>query len=151
DDLIRINISTGAGTIVANAGISTFGSGLAFDANGTLWLAGKGSSGALLTVNTTTGLITIVIPAMTGSPKPGYPMPAMKFHPGTGVLYAANKIRFPFEPGGPASNLVTINTTTGVITNIGPSLPRMDALTFFVPPPPPPPTPPTAFPPTITD
>ena len=136
DDLITINITTGAGTIVANAAISTFGSGLAFDAGGALWLAGRGSSGALLTVNPATGLTTVVVPAM-------------KFHPVTGVLYAINKIRFPGEVGGSASNLVTINTTTGVITNIGATLARADALAFvpFISPPPPPP--PTTFPPSF--
>src|SRR6516225_9985946 len=40
DDLVTINTATGAATIVANAGISTFGSGLKFDANGILYLAG---------------------------------------------------------------------------------------------------------------
>ena len=46
DDLVTINTSTGAATIVANAAISTFGSGMDFGANGVLYLAGGGGNGA---------------------------------------------------------------------------------------------------------
>lgn len=130
DDLITINTTTGVGTIVANAGISTFGSGLEFGPDGvTLYLAGNGGNGALRTVNTTTGITTVVVPAMTGSPAPGFPISALSF--GNGQMYGAHKTRFPSSTLPSADNLVTINLTTGVITNMGPSVPKLDALAWY--------------------
>jgi hypothetical protein len=54
----------------------------------------------------------------------------MKFLPGTTVIYATNRILLQFQPGGPATNLVTINPTTGRITDIGPTAPGLDALAW---------------------
>src|SRR5205823_435225 len=125
--LVTFNLQTGAATIIANAAISTFGSGLEF-LGGTLFLAGNGSSGVLRTVNTSTGQTTAG-PSLTGSPKPGYPIQALVVR-SDGTLFAVNKILFPGEAGGPADNLITINPITGVITNLGPSLPRLDGITF---------------------
>jgi hypothetical protein len=130
DDLITINLATGAGTVVGNSGISTRGSGLAFDSSGTLFFAGNNANGALRTVNTTTGLTTVVA-TLNGSPAPTQPIAAMKFLPGSNVIYAINRILLQFQPGGPASNLVTINPATGQITNIGATAPSMDALAWI--------------------
>ena len=144
DDLITINLTTGAGTVVGNSGVSTRGSGLAFNAAGTLYLAGSNGNGPLRTVNTASGITTIVA-TLTGAPQPTQPIPAMKFHPVSDVLYAVNRtINTPF-----AGHLITINTTTGVVTTIGTTVPRIDALAWSPVPQPPPPVP-TAFPPTIT-
>src|SRR5262249_36925642 len=134
DDLITIDINTGAATIVGNAGISTFGSGLAFDNTGTLYLAGGGGNGRFYTVNPATGLTTL-LGNLTGCPFPGFPIPAMKFHPVTNVLYAINRTFPPVASGA----LITINPTTRVCTSIG--------LAALAGGPPPSPTP---FPPTIT-
>jgi FG-GAP-like repeat/FG-GAP repeat len=129
DDLITIDINTGAGTIVGNANISTRGSGLAFDSSGTLYLAGNNANGPLRTVDTATGLTTVVA-TLNGSPAPTQPIASMKFRPGTNVIYATNRILLQFQPGGPATNLVTINPVTGLITNIGPTAPGLDALAW---------------------
>jgi hypothetical protein len=125
DDLVTINLTTGAGTIVGNSGISTRGSGMDFDSSGTLYLAGNNANGALRTVDTTTGLTTIVA-TLSGAPAPLQPIPSMKFQPGTNVAYAINRIQL----SGQAANLVTINPVTGLITDIGPTAPRLDALAF---------------------
>ena len=127
DDLITINTTTGAGTIVGSAGISTFGSGLEFSPSGTLYLAGNGASGPLRTVNPSNGLTTAG-PTLTGAPFPGEPINALTFHP-DGRLFGVN---LHFVTGGVnPTNLVTINPTSGVVTNVGPSLTRLDAIVFY--------------------
>jgi hypothetical protein len=128
DDLITIDLTTGAGTIVGNAGISTRGSGLAFNRDGTLYLAGNNGNGPLRTVNTTTGLTTAG-PILTGAPFPTMPIPAMKFHPVTDELLAVN--RQTEGLGGPTW-LIKINPATGVITTVGTTVDRLDALAWSV-------------------
>jgi hypothetical protein len=126
DDLIMINTFNGNSRVIANAAISTFGSGLEFGPNGgTLYLAGNGGGGVLRTVNLQTGTTTVVA-SLSGSPAPGFPISALAW--GFGQMWAAHKVAFP-----PASvdNLVTINIATGQITNIGTSLPKLDALAWY--------------------
>src|SRR5262249_36493409 len=140
DALVRTDIHTGRGTVTATAASTKIGSGLAFDpVNQQFYLAGNGGSGVLRPVNTTTGLTTIG-PSLSGSPAPGFPIPAMKFHPTTNVLYAIQKTAFP--PNG-ASRLITIDKNTGAISNLGATLGRADALAFDYPTP-------NLVPPTIT-
>jgi hypothetical protein len=119
-DLVAIQHGTGQVSFVGSSGISASG-GFAIDRNGTAFLAGNGSSGALRTVNLATAQTTIVA-TLSGSPA-GFGIPAMKFDPDTGVLYAINQ-----NSGG--ANLVTINPTTGATTNLGPTLGGLDALAF---------------------
>src|SRR5437867_3623814 len=45
DDLVSINLTTGAATVVANSGLNTYGSGLAANAAGTVYLTGSGING----------------------------------------------------------------------------------------------------------
>ena len=146
DALITINLTTGQGTLVGtDPGISTRGSGLAFNAAGILHLAGNNGNGPLRTVNTATGLTTVG-PTLTGAPHPTQPIPAMKFHPVTDVLYAVNRQ----VAGTGTTFLITINTTNGQVTTIGPTVSRLDGLAWSpLPAAPPPPSVPTAFPPTI--
>jgi len=62
DDLYTINTSTGLATLVGEAGISTRGTGLAFDPGGTLWLKVwdfGGSNTLLYTVDPGTGVATL--------------------------------------------------------------------------------------------
>jgi hypothetical protein len=126
DDLATINTSTGAGTVIANAGISTFGSGLEFGPGGTtLYLAGGGTSGNFYSVNPATGTTTVLF-TLSGFPVSGFPVPAMTF--GNGQMYAAMKRTFPPTA---LTDLVTINLTTGAVTDLGPTLPRTDALAFW--------------------
>lgn len=126
DDLVTINTSTGQGTVIANAGISTFGSGLDFGPGGaTLYLAGGGSSGAFYSLNPATGAPTTLF-SLSGFPVSGFPVPAMSF--GNGQMYALMKRTFP-----PTANtdLTTINLSTGAVTDLGPTLARADALAWF--------------------
>ena len=126
DALITINTTTGAGTLIgSDPGISTRGSGLAFNAAGTLYLAGNNGSGPLRTVNTTTGLTTVG-PILSGAPHPTQPVPAMKFHPVTDVLWAVNRQ----VAGTGITYLITIDTRTGAITTINPTVSRLDGLAW---------------------
>lgn len=125
DDLVTIDTATGAATVVGNSALSTFGSGLA-DVNGTLFYSGDGVTGALRTVNKTTGLTTVVT-TLRGAPPTTDGIAAMAVHPDTGALFgvALNDS----DVVHPAF-LVTINTTTGEVTTIG-ALPNdFDAITF---------------------
>lgn len=122
DDLVTINLSTGAATVVADSTIGTSGSGLAASATNVLFFAGDGANGALRTVNGTTGLTTVVA-TMNGTV--GRQMNALAFNGGTLFGSMGGNV----GPGAPAS-LVTINTTTAVVTVLGASLTNMDAIVF---------------------
>jgi hypothetical protein len=129
DDLITINTATGAGTIVANAGVSTRGSGLEFLADGRLLLTGNNSDGPLRQVNTATGLTTI-IGTLTGAPVAGMPVNALSLGP-DGNLWASMLTAFPPTSGGPSPTaLIRINPATAVATNVGVGLTRMDAVAW---------------------
>ena len=132
DDLVTINLTTGLATVVGNSGLSTFGSGIASDASGTLYFAGDGANQELRTVNRTTGLTTVVA-TMSGSPQPSDAIPALAFQPGTGVLFGLDGL-----DGNPNVSLITINTTTGVVTNRGATVTNADAIAFDGSAPPPP-------------
>jgi hypothetical protein len=124
DDLITINTATGATTIVGDAGLSTFGSGLDFSPGGILYFAGDGVDGDLRTVNPATGS-TSVVATLSGAPAGTEAISALAFHPVTGVLYA-----IALELGGGDAFLVTINTTTGAMTTLGQLPDGFDALAW---------------------
>jgi hypothetical protein len=127
DDLVTINLANGVATVVGNSGVNTFGSGLAMSPANVLFFAGEGASSNLRTVNQATGLTTVVA-ALAGAPQAGGTINAMAFSP-TGVLFGSNGN---FGGAGGAVNLVTINTATAAVTNVGVSLPGMDAIAFAV-------------------
>jgi Ca2+-binding RTX toxin-like protein len=131
DDLVTINTATGAATAVGNSGIFTFGSGIA-DVSGTLYYSGDGVTGALRTVDKTTGLTTVVTlngaPVnLHGAPSNADGIAAMAVDPASGVLFAvALNDSDEIHP----AYLVTINTATGQVTTIG-ALPNdFDAIAF---------------------
>jgi hypothetical protein len=126
DDLVTINLTTGAATVVGNAGIATRGSGLAFNAAGTLYLAGNNGNGPLRTVNPATGLTTAG-PTLSGAPYPTMPIPAMKFHPVTDELWAFNRQT---DGLGGVCYLIRINPATGAITTVANFPLRLDAMAF---------------------
>lgn len=133
DDLNTINLATGAATDVGNAGLSTFGSGLAANSANVLYYAGSGSDGMLRTVSRATGLTTDVA-VLTGGPATSSSIAALAFSP-TGTLYGVY-----LDETTKASQLLTINTTTAAITLLGPSITALDAIAFDGGAAPPPPT-----------
>lgn len=136
DDLFSINLATGAATVVGDSGLSTFGSGLAADAANVIYYSGDGNDGPLRTVNRTTGAVTTVATLSGGTSPAGSPVAALAFN--AGVLYG---VVIDFSLGTRPTRLVTINTATGVITDLGPSIDRLDAIIFDGATPPPPPAP----------
>ena len=123
DDLYTINTATGAATLVGNAGISTSGSGLAASSSNVLFFAGDGDDGLLRTISRTTGLPTTVA-TLDGSADIG--ISALAFN-SAGTLFGA---RIPQDSPPAASDLITINTTTGHITSLGASVNNLDAIVF---------------------
>jgi IPTL-CTERM motif len=123
--LATVNLTTGLATPVGASGLaSNKGGALAFSPGGTLYLSAAGSSGALDTLSTATGVATVG-PTMSGAPTADA-IDAMAFSP-SGTLYGINTNR----SGSPTTDfLVTINTTTGVVTSVGALPGDMDALAF---------------------
>jgi hypothetical protein len=123
--LFTVNITTGATTLVGATGVGDSGSGLAINGAGTAYFAGNGANGQIVTLNLGTGAATAG-PTLTGAPHPTGTIDSMKFS-STGVLFAVNNANAP-------NNLVTINVTTGAVTNIGVLPNSIDGLAFAPPP-----------------
>ena len=108
--LYTVNTSTGAATLVGTSSCSG-GCGLAFNASNTLFLS---PNGALVTVNPANAVQTAG-PTLTNFPANTSVLAGMSFHPIGGTLYG-----LAFAPeSGSVSYLVTVNTSTGALTNIG--------------------------------
>jgi Ca2+-binding RTX toxin-like protein len=132
DDLVTINTATGAATKVGEAGLVTFGSGLA-DVGGTLYYSGNGiwDGAALRTVDKTTGATTVVA-TLHGGPSNTDGIAALAVNPDNGTLFGValndSDVVHP-------AYLITINIATGQVTTIG-ALPNdFDAIAFDNPPP----------------
>jgi hypothetical protein len=124
--LYSINIATGQATQVgAGSGLtSTSGGGLAISSAGVFY--GTPTASRYGTYDSTTGAYTnITNPAKPGG---GGSYAALDFSP-SGVLYGLNS-----APGSPPPTfLVTIDPTTGAVTNVGGSVQSLDAIAFQIP------------------
>ena len=132
--LYTVNLATGAATIVAISDIGHgFGGGaLAANAANVLYLTPDSQTnppGTLRTVSKTTGQTTIIA-TLSGAPviTDGNIMSidAMKFDE-SGNLLGINNLGSGFNTIA-TTHLVRINTTTGAITDIGPSINYLDAI-----------------------
>lgn len=105
DDIYTVNVSTGFATFVGSTGYAGV-QGMAY-ANGQLYVweigSGSGFGDGLMIVNTTTGALTDVNPAVGGFGSEAQTLCASA----TGVLYGA------------CNALYTINAATGVLTLVG--------------------------------
>jgi hypothetical protein len=122
-NLYSINIFTAQATLIGSSGVGfTEGGGLVISSGGTFY--GAPIPGEYGTYNPTTGAYThIAVPA---TPAGGGSYGALAFSGST--LYGDNLV----APGG-ATHLVTIDPTTGNVTDIGPSVGHLDALAVAVP------------------
>ena len=119
--LYSINVATGQATVIGNSGLtSTSGGGLAISSGGLHY--GTPTASRYGTYDSTTGVYTnITNPAKPGG---GGSYAALDFD--GGVLYGLNS-----APGSPPPTfLVTIDPTTGVVTNVGQSVIALDAIAF---------------------
>lgn len=119
-NLYTINIATGQATIVGNSGVSfTEGGGLAISSGGVFY--GAPIPGEYGTYDPVTGLYThIATPASPAGAGGSYG--ALAFSGST--LYGDNLV----AGGTGTSHLVTIDPTTGDVTDIGQSVTHLDAL-----------------------
>lgn len=124
-NLYTINLTSGQATMVGSSGISfTEGGGLAISSSGVCY--GAPIPGEYGTYNLTTGAYThIATPATPVGAGSSYG--ALAFFGST--LYGDNLAA---GSGGGATHLVTIDPTTGVVTDIGPSVTHLDALAVGV-------------------
>ncbi len=125
DDLYTINKITGTATKVGESGIGTYGSGISANPNDVLFYTGSGRTGPLRTIDKTTGLPTTVA-TLSGAPgTDGDPVNALAFN-STNILYGSIGTF-----GSGQGHLVIINTTTGVVTDLGLTVINLDAIAFF--------------------
>lgn len=124
NNLVTIDKLTGAATVVGASGIAgNHGSGLASSAGGTLFHAAL-DTGPLYTVDRTTGAATPVAP-LSGTES--LQINALSFN-AAGTLYGS---WLDYGSTGPRpSRLLTINTASGAISFLGPSVNRLDAIVF---------------------
>jgi hypothetical protein len=124
DDLVSIDKTTGAATVVGESGLlDTGGSGIASNAAGVLYLAGLNDTGTLDTIDRATGAAT---PGPTLSGTDANQIAALAFD-AAGNLFGAR------HAGGRAnrtSDLIRIDTSSGRIKSLGPSIDRLDAIAF---------------------
>jgi len=149
DDLVTIDLVTGAMTVVGESGISSSGSGLAYDAaNDRLLLAPQSGVGALFIVDRATGVVT-ELSTLNG---PSVQVAALTFAC-DGTLYATLiDISSPARP----TDLATIDPESGEVSVVGDTEEGLDAIVFDCPeplppgPPAPPAPEPAAIQPTFT-
>ncbi len=132
DDLYSINKATGALTKVGESNLTlSWGDGLAFDRNGWLWAALDGDYGPLSRIDPATGTVTKGV-KLNGTPnKTGNLISSADFDCDGSVLWGV------VNDFGGATNVVTIDTATGAITNKGASIAGLDSLAWGGCPPPP--------------
>jgi hypothetical protein len=121
--LAVVNLESGTVTPIGIAGPPSSPAGIAIDDNGIAYITPKGAAGTLDTVDVSTGTLKTG-PPLTGAPFSSV-INSMTFSV-SGLLLAVNS-----NAGAPAhTRLVTINTATGAVSNIGTLPDDTDALTF---------------------
>lgn len=126
-NLFLIDISTGSAAKVGGSGVSfTEGGGLAISSTGVFYAAPI--PGEYGTYDPNTGAYTHITAPMT--PAGGGSYAALAFNGST--LYGDNLIAG--SSGGGVTHLVTIDPTSGTVTDIGASVLHLDAIAFQPPP-----------------
>ena len=122
--LYSIDIATGQATVIGSTGLtSTTGGGLAIDPSGVFY--GTPTATRYGTYDSMTGAYTNIAAPLRPAGGGGYG--ALSFSGDT--LYGLN-----IGPGSPPpTHLVTIDPTTGTVTDIGASLNSLDAIAFTIP------------------
>jgi hypothetical protein len=126
DAVGTIDLATAQVTVLGATDVRP-GNGLAFSPTDTLWHA---DHSALSMVEQVSGVVTLVVPLTFASPADNRPrINALDFHPDTGVLFASLADGSAQE--GAENYLATIDTSTGVVTIIGPTVAGLDAIAWF--------------------
>jgi len=130
-NLYSINVATGVATAIGSAGFpagSTVGNGVAANSAGQIFGSPQGASGSLVQYNKTNGSVTTVA-TLSGAPFSSGSIGAMAFNSG-GTLFGVN---IDINTGTRPTDLVTINSITGAVTDIGASANFLDAIVFMTP------------------
>lgn len=139
DDLVVIDKQTGAGTVVGDSDLSTYGSGLAASPIDRLFFAGNGDTpqsdpaeddpdaGTLRLLDPATGRSTMPVPFSGDISGNQWPISALAFRP-DGTLFGT-VLDFDQDGVRPAY-LITIGPRNGVITRVGATVDRLDAIAF---------------------
>ncbi len=131
-ELYTIDTSTGAATLKGATGLDQKGNSIAHSPTDTLYYFGDENDGELYTLSETTGAPTDTGTALdfTGVEPTDcdFVMSALDYNPDTGVLFGV--MGASFERGGGDNCLVTVNTTSGVVTEIGATVPALEAIAF---------------------
>jgi hypothetical protein len=138
-DLYSINLGNGAATLVGASGIATpvSGVGLAADSTGVLYGVPKNADGNLYTYSTLNGAASPGAALIGGPFAANGSLGALAFN-SSGTLYGVDINRADITTPR-ASELVTINTSTGVVIDVGTimdmngDIPQFDAIVFAVP------------------
>jgi hypothetical protein len=125
DNLVRINLSTGAATEIGS-GTSSAGSGLSASPNDTLFLTPDNDDGDLFTVDRDDGSVTSVA-TLDGTF--GQSINALAFDR-AGSLFGSRVVGF---QGNPERDLIRIDTESGHVTSLGDTVDRLDAIEFSEP------------------
>jgi hypothetical protein len=127
DAVGTIDLATGQVTVLGTTPVRD-GNGLAFTPTDTLLHADQGM---LSLVDQTTGALTVLVPLTFAPPADNRPrINAMDFQPETGILFAS--LADGSGQDAAENYLATIDTTTGVVTILGPTVEGFDALAWFV-------------------
>jgi hypothetical protein len=127
DILSSIDKATGTVTKIGKNELSTYGSGLSFDRNDTLWFFGLGELEPFHTLNTATGVAT---PAgkLTAVDNKSRPISAAAWDCARTTLYGILSTE-----GEAPYKLLNINTTSGLLTNLGTTVFGADAVEWYCP------------------
>ena len=117
-NIYKLNLTTGAGILLGSVGdrFLTSGNALAFSPDGTLY---KADESDLRTIDQTNGGGTVTMGL--SYPESNSRANGMAFDLSTGTLWASVK-------SNTENYLATINVTTGVVTDIGTTVPGLDSL-----------------------
>jgi Ca2+-binding RTX toxin-like protein len=124
DELVRINLSSGAASVVGPSGLNTEGSGISASPNDTLFLAPEADNGDLFTVDRNDGGATSVT-TLDGTL--GRNINALAFDRAGRLLGS----RLAGSSG--ERDLIRIDTASGQVTSLGDTVDRLDAIEFSEP------------------
>lgn len=132
--LATINIHTGAVNFVGDSGLSGGGNGLGFHQSNDLFLTDTdfmSSIPSLYLLNQSTGVAGLITDLTLPPLDDGLPLiNSLDLNPETGVMFGSlDNQTILYE-----NYLVTINTTTGEVTNIGETVDGLEAIAFLNPP-----------------
>ncbi|HET7290094.1 MAG TPA: hypothetical protein VFJ67_06600 [Thermodesulfobacteriota bacterium] len=128
--LATINIHTGAVNEIGPSGLFGEGNGIGFDQFNDLFLTDTAMLPSLYLLNQSNGLATLVTDLTLPPLDEGFTViNSLDLNPGTNVMFGSLDVQaFSYD-----NYLVTIDTGTGVVTNIGETVEGLEAIAFLSP------------------